>query len=253
MKSDKILNENLWDIHLSRQFHWTRNLRKKIYDEIGLREKKLILDAGCGIGLISREMYEISKGEVYGIDINRKLIEKAEKNFPEGKFMVASVEELPFEDNFFDVTFCHFLLMWVKNPYKAMMEMKRVTKPKGWIVCCAEPDYGGKIDYPDDYGAGQSTIRTLQSEGADPFLGRKLKAIFVNAELKPKMGVFADLWNDEKLKEEFEHIWKFSLLTAKGNLQRQWALNIQKRDKEALEKGERITFLPIFWGIAQKV
>ncbi|MFP4496883.1 MAG: class I SAM-dependent methyltransferase [Vulcanimicrobiota bacterium] len=252
MQTPRIMNEELWEMHLSRQFYWTRKLREMLYDKVNLKDRKRILDAGCGIGLISKEMHEISGGEVHGIDFNSKILEVAEKKFPEGNFQQGSIEDIPFEDNFFDVAFCHFVLMWVKNPYKAIGELKRVTRPGGWIVCAAEPDYGGKIDYPDDYGGVNASIRALQSEGADPFFGRVLKATFSENDLKPEMGVHADLWDDETMKKEFEHVWEFSAKTAKGNMMKNWVNTIKQRDKEAIEKGQRVTLLPLFWGIAQK-
>jgi SAM-dependent methyltransferase len=66
---------------------------------------------------------------------------------------------LPFQP-VFDVTFCHFLLLWVSNPEKVVAEMGRVTRPGG-SVRLAEPDYGGRIDYPESlslYSAGGKRI-----------------------------------------------------------------------------------------------
>lgn len=249
---DKILDENLWEMHLSRQFSWTRDLREMIYEKIDLKSAGLILDAGCGIGLITRELGEISGAEVHGLDIDGKLLKKARQKYPGGKFKQGSIENAPYPDDHFDVSFCHFLLMWVRRPYQAVEEMKRVTKPGGWIVCAAEPDYGAKIDYPDEYNAAAATIRALQAEGANPYFGRRLKAAFANADLKPEMGVFVDLWDDERMREEFEHVWKFCELTARGPMQKKWVENIKMRDIQALKDGIRITLLPIFWGIARK-
>lgn len=249
---EKVLDEELWEMHLTRQFTWTVNHRKAIYQKVDMKSCGKVLDVGCGIGLISAEIYALGVGEVHGIDINPKLIKKAREKFPNGQFVVGSGENLPYEDESFDCAFCNFLLMWVKNPAKVVSEMKRVTKTGGWIVCSAEPDYGAKIDYPDDFNAVPATIRALQMEGADPFFGRKLKAVLAREGLKPTMGVYAELWDDETMKREFEYIWKFGEKTARGTLQKNWLAAIRKRDQEALEKGERVTFLPLFWGIAKK-
>lgn len=248
----KILTSNVWNKHLSRQFNWTKKLRTIIYDKIDLKKQNKILDAGCGIGLIAKEMGEISGGEVYGVDINKKLLKIAEKNFPEGSFQQGSIEKLPFDDNTFDVAFCHFVLMWVKNPGAAIKELKRVTKPGGWIVCAAEPDYGGKIDYPDEYNTVAASIRTIQNEGGNPFFGRRLKAAFAANKLKPFMSVFTDLWDDETMEREFKHTWEIQDLTTYGALMKSWVQRVRQSDIEALNKGERVTLLPIFWGAARK-
>ncbi|MCD4783287.1 MAG: methyltransferase domain-containing protein [Candidatus Eremiobacteraeota bacterium] len=252
MQPNKILDEKLWEMHLTRQFNWTIHLRKMLYDKADMKNMGKILDVGCGIGLISKEIHELSKIEVHGIDINEKLIEKAKEKFPDGKFIVGKAEEMPYDDNTFDCTFCQFLLMWIKHPFQVLLEMKRVTKPGGKIICAAEPDYGGKIDYPDDYNAVPATIRAIMNEGADPFYGRKLKATFARVGMKFEIGVSAELWDDETMKREFEHVWEFAQASAKNDMMKSWAKAIEKRDREALEKGERITFLPLFWGIGNK-
>ena len=250
--NEKIMNEELWDMHLSRQFGWTKDLRKMLYEKVKMDSHKKILDVGCGVGLIAKEVYDLFGCEVHGVDVNEKLVEKAKKRFPEGHLVVSDAIKMPFEDNTFDCTMCHFLLMWVKVPGKVIEEMIRVTKPGGFILCASEPDYGGKIDYPDDYNAVAATVRAIQHEGADPFFGRKLKAMMSFQGLKPEMGVWANLWDDETMKREFEHIWKFSEITAKGAMMKNWVKMIKERDQQALEKGERVTLLPLFWGIANK-
>jgi len=50
---------------------------------------------------------------------------------------------LPFADGFFDLTYCHYLFLWLKHPLQALQEMKRVTRPGGWVATFAEPDYEG--------------------------------------------------------------------------------------------------------------
>jgi ubiquinone/menaquinone biosynthesis C-methylase UbiE len=249
---NRVMNEDLWDIHLSRQFGWTKKLRESIYDLIDLKSQKKILDAGCGIGLVSREMAEISGGQVHGVDLNPRLVKKAKENYPRGHFQTAAIEKLPFGDGLFDVAFCHFVLMWVKNPRQALTEMMRVTRPGGWIVCAAEPDYGGKIDYPDDYNMVASSIRALQQEGANPFFGRRLKATFSGCGLKPEMGAYVDLWDDETLDREFEKTWDFQAKTSRTPLAKQWLKTMKDRDREAIDKGERVTLLVLFWGAARK-
>lgn len=248
----KVLDDELWEMHLTRQFNWTAYLRKMLYDKVDMKNMGKILDVGCGIGLIAKEIHELNDIEVHGIDKNEKLIEKARGKFPEGKFILGNAEEMPYNDNTFDCTFCQFLLMWVKFPFLVLSEMKRVTKPGGWVICAAEPDYGGKIDYPDDYNAVEATIRAIRNEGADPFFGRKLKATFARLGMKFEIGVSAELWDDETMKREFEHVWKFARISAKNSMMKSWAEMIEKRDREAIEKGERVTFLPLFWGIGNK-
>ncbi len=251
LKNTTTMTPQLWEMHLSRQFQWTRCLRQKIYDYVNIKSADSVLDCGCGIGMLAREVSELAGCKMTGIDINPDLLDMARKKCPDGEFAKASIEKLPFPDDTFDVTFCHFVLMWLKKPQTAMDEMKRVTRPGGWVVCGGEPDYGAKIDYPDEFNTVAAGIHALQREGADPFFGRKLKATFAGAGLRPHMDVFVDLWDDDRMRDEFEHTWKFQRLTTTGKMSLEFLERVQARDRLALDRGQRVTLLPVFWGAAR--
>ncbi|MHA1382573.1 MAG: class I SAM-dependent methyltransferase, partial [Candidatus Helarchaeota archaeon] len=108
-----------------------------------------VLDVGTGRGVATR--FLVSKireapekgGEVYSIDLSDEL-QKLVSEIMEGeglgkfvKFQIASVENLPFSDSYFDFiltmnSFHHFL-----NPIEALGEMKRVLKRNG-IICIVD-------------------------------------------------------------------------------------------------------------------
>ena len=46
----------------------------------------------------------------------------------------ADIQDLPFEDNSFDVVFCNHVLEHVDNDQKALSELFRVMKPGGWGI-----------------------------------------------------------------------------------------------------------------------
>lgn len=102
-----------------------------------------VLDVGCGAGSftakLSREKPEL---EVYGIDISKKAIGIAKKDFPNIHFLVADAYQLPFPDNFFDVVVMKCVLEHLDNPSKALAEVRKVLKPKGlfWSMTPLEGD-----------------------------------------------------------------------------------------------------------------
>lgn len=55
------------------------------------------------------------------------------------RFRKGTAYRLPFEDDSFDVVTCQTLLIHLQHPEKALLEMKRVVKPDG-IVICSEPN-----------------------------------------------------------------------------------------------------------------
>lgn len=94
--------------------------------------KGKVLDVGCGAGaftgLLKCRRPEL---EVYGVDISRKAIKIAKRDFPNINFSVASAYQLPFSDNFLDGAVMECVLEHLEDPAKALVELKRVLKPEG--------------------------------------------------------------------------------------------------------------------------
>ena len=49
------------------------------------------------------------------------------------EFQVASVLNLPFDKNQFDVVFCESVIAFVEDKHRAIQECVRVTKPGGYV------------------------------------------------------------------------------------------------------------------------
>jgi ubiquinone/menaquinone biosynthesis C-methylase UbiE len=98
----------------------------KIIEEIN---PKSVLDVGCGLGL-DYEMYKSNNSNINycGIDACKGFIEENKKNYPEADFRLSRAQELPFEDNSFDLVTCRGVLEHLDEPYKAISEIARVSK-----------------------------------------------------------------------------------------------------------------------------
>lgn len=108
------------------------NLVKKYIDLKGKR----VLDVGCGIGIYSWAFFNES-AEVFGIDIDKENIKKARKQAPGVRFLTSEGENLPFENDFFDIIFLNEVLEHVKDDKKTISECLRVLKPGGKIIIFA--------------------------------------------------------------------------------------------------------------------
>lgn len=93
----------------------------------------IFLDVGCGAGGASIIANERG-ANVYGIDVAQGLLNYAIQRIPKGEFQVADIENLPYEDNKFDVIFASNSLQYSENRMAALHELKRVCKPDGRIV-----------------------------------------------------------------------------------------------------------------------
>ncbi|MEI5908703.1 class I SAM-dependent methyltransferase [Bacillus spongiae] len=101
-----------------------------------LEPETRILDAGCGTGLTSYFLAEAFQCDTVGIDSNETMIEKAKTRIKQGhklQFIQASVEDLPFEDNDFDIIVTESVLSFV-DTLKAIKEFHRILKKDGVLL-----------------------------------------------------------------------------------------------------------------------
>ena len=114
---------------------------KELLEMIGINDKSDILDIGCGGGWTATEIAKEYRCHVTGIDISEVMIAQAKKRAKKKKvekqvdFRLASVFELPFEDNTFDLAFFESFLnvLQEEDREKALREIARVVKPGGKI------------------------------------------------------------------------------------------------------------------------
>ena len=92
-----------------------------------------ILDLGCGSTCPS---ILFKNGEKYGVDPLVELFLEKDKKKLTGKIKLlkGTGEDIPFDDNFFNVVLCRNALDHMDNIRKAMEEIKRVTKKRGIII-----------------------------------------------------------------------------------------------------------------------
>ena len=102
-----------------------------------LCKNKVVLDAACGMGYGSNHLADFAD-RVFGIDIAADVIENNTENYRKNNlmFQVASIEKLPFEDQFFDTvisleTIEHVDMHAQRN---FLEEVKRVLKEDGCFV-----------------------------------------------------------------------------------------------------------------------
>ncbi len=94
-----------------------------------------VIEIGCGSGYGSKLIsHYFSPKEIYGIDIDEKMIELAKKNKPlHATFSVGDVTNLLFKDNSIDGVFDFVILHHISNWKKAIDEIYRVLKKGGQV------------------------------------------------------------------------------------------------------------------------
>jgi ubiquinone/menaquinone biosynthesis C-methylase UbiE len=107
-----------------------------------LKEGYKVLDAGCGTGTLAimiKKQVSIN-GYVAGIDISNGMLEKAKQKAKIENlsidFKEAPIEDIPFQDDYFDVVTSTWVIHQLKyeSKIKAFNEILRILKPKGHFL-----------------------------------------------------------------------------------------------------------------------
>lgn len=88
------------------------------------------LDIGCGSGEILSSVTEYDL-EATGIESKPESAAVSQKNVPQAKIILGSLQEIPFDDNYFDLITCFHVMEFFSNSAGAMREIHRVLKPGG--------------------------------------------------------------------------------------------------------------------------
>ena len=108
---------------------------KNIYEYLKGREYKKLLDIGCGTGYLINMLSKDYNAEFTGLDLSSEMIKQANnKNIKNAKFIEERSDEVPFEDNSFDIVTCSQSFHHYLDTDKAMQEARRVLKHGGLYV-----------------------------------------------------------------------------------------------------------------------
>lgn len=97
-----------------------------------------VCDIGCGAGNFSEEFHKRGLS-VSGVDVNPRMVEAVQQYMPGMDVRLAPAEELPFDDQQFDLAFLSFVFHEVDDQIKTLKEARRIAK-KGIAI----------LDFPHD-------------------------------------------------------------------------------------------------------
>jgi ubiquinone/menaquinone biosynthesis C-methylase UbiE len=169
-------------------------------------EKQLgyTLELGCGNGTYSKIISK-NANQLVCTDLSDEMVAASKvrlKSFVNVKVEKANCCDLPYQDDSFDTVFMANLLHVVPNPVDAVVESKRVLKPKGKIIISSyttdQMTFFNRLAmmyrYVRTYGRPSPYAKSLQLQEIDEMLkilnfeivqsemiGRKMKAIFITA------------------------------------------------------------------------
>lgn len=241
-----------WHRRYMQQARWTRELRRYLFKRAGIGSADTILEVGAGSGAVLSDFSNEPDLGVLGLDIDAENLSLASQYVPFSRLIQGDAHFLPFQTNAVHCCFCHYFLLWVSDPARIVREMLRVTKSGGVVMALAEPDYGGRIDFPLDLAQlGDWQIEALKQQGADPLIGRQLAGLFTNQGcVDVETGVLGGEWKKPPSLDDLNNEWAVLKSDLSGFISTKILRGFKDKDFKAWKHGERILYVPTFysWG-----
>lgn len=237
-----------WHNRFVQQARWTADIRAYLIHKINLQPAQRVLEVGCGSGAVLATLPSSSRR--FGLDLNLEFLAIARREASGAVLTSGNAYHLPFPPASMDHCLCHFFLLWV-NVQQALAEMLRITRRGGAIMALAEPDYGGRIDYPEELAhLGRLQARALAATGADPQTGRKLKGWLHQAGLaRVECGVLGGQWYASPSPQELDLEWAVIRADLAGQTEPAEIDRWEHNDRRAWQSGSRILYVPTFYAI----
>jgi len=141
---------------LAKQFIFNHDLRdyenKDIIKEIKKKNKNsIILDAGCGSGLLLYKFYKEGYQNLHGIDLNPENV-KIASDYNLFDIKLGNILETGYENNKFDIIICsHVLQVFdADKAFNLFKELGRILKPDGLLVIVTLNDFKRFFRHPEN-------------------------------------------------------------------------------------------------------
>lgn len=214
---------------LSIQASLAEDFEFSMLESAGLHDGLKILDIGSGPGVISGLMAKrYPSSLLIGVEPDASLRGSAQEYASQHgvadrcMFVDGTAEKIPLEDAGVDFTYARLLLQHLPTRAKALVEMKRVTRPGG-VVCVLDADDGTILIHPEVDGWMELERMCYDAQalsGGDRRVGRSLLGLMRSAGLVDVRVIPVPVTIHELGREGFFRIvfgFKKQLLVRAGN------------------------------------
>lgn len=120
--------------------HGFSNIRQlqKLLEVAGIEKKDIVLDLGCGNGLMAEYISDLTEAHVYGIDYIPEAIKQAQDRTVDKRhrltFEEGCIGEKQFPSGFFNVIISIDSIFFGRNMVETLTQLKESLKPKGQML-----------------------------------------------------------------------------------------------------------------------
>lgn len=122
-----------------------RDILSRVAKVAGLSATDIVLDAGCGSGEHLELLESMGFANLYGFDISEEMVRIACTKCRHAKIEKGDSDNLAYPSGFFDIVIAISLLMYLPDPKKGLMELKRVLKSDGKLIVVNQNLKGSKF------------------------------------------------------------------------------------------------------------
>ena len=138
----------------------TGRVVEPLLDAAGVGAGQAVVDLATGPGYVAAGAR--ARGAVpTGVDVANAMVELATELHPGIEFIEASVADLPFADESFDVVVGNFMILHTGGPEQAAREIVRVLRPSGSVALST-------WDVPERTAMFRVMLEAIAESGAEP-------------------------------------------------------------------------------------
>ncbi len=192
----------------------------------GVTKGKKILDAGCGPGIVTSLLSNITEHPIVGVDYSPKRIAYARKHYGKEDLIEFALydlrDELPFGERF-DLVWARFVLEYNRSSLNQIVEnLTKVLRPGG-TLCLLDLDNNCLGHYPLPARLENALHKIMgyleEEHDFDPYVGRKLYSLIYEAgfeEIRMDMRPHHLIYGDVSRGDMFNWTKKVEMVTQKA-------------------------------------
>ena len=165
---------------------YSAQLAAQMADLAGAQPGQRVIDVGSGPGALTTELVaRVGADNVAAVDPSESFVAAVALRLPGVDVRRATAEDLPFENNTFDVALAQLVVHFMDDPVRGLSEMARVTRPGGVVAACVWDHAGERTPLAPFWRAARELDPQLEDESA--YAGGReghLRELFTQAGLR---------------------------------------------------------------------